>query len=162
MRCRSGGPDAPVRYSSGQSCVVPMTGLKRFPSVAPQATSAASKGRHSAQGSFAGCRMSARGLKQNSTEPTSSAPSTDPGTTAALIASGLQSSIDSAGSSDSGLGPIEAAPISGKWLSFVSGANPVHVTDESGASQTRPSTKALRDKELELLSPELLRLFKEP
>lgn len=106
--------------------------------------------------------MSARGLKQNSTEPTSSAPSTDPGATAAPIAAELRPRRETAGSSDSGLGPIEAAPISGRWLSFVSGADPVHVTDESGASQTRPSTKALRDKELELLSPELLRLFKEP
>lgn len=105
--------------------------------------------------------MSARGLKQNSTEPMSSPASGDPAG-AGLITDELQFRRDSAGSSDSGLGPIEAAPISGKWLSFVSGANPVHVADESGASQTRPSTKSLRDKELELLSPELLRLFKEP
>ena len=105
--------------------------------------------------------MSARGLKQNTIESTPSAPS-DAELRAALIAGELPARLESKVSNAQVLGPIEGVPISGKWLSVVSGANPVHVTDESGASQARPSTKAVRDKELELLSPELMRLFKEP
>lgn len=105
--------------------------------------------------------MSARGLKQNNVETTPSASPGDAEVKSALIAAELQARREAAVSQAPVLGPIEGAPISGKWLSVVSGANPVHVTDESGTSQTRPSTKAVRDKELELLSPELMRLFKE-
>ncbi len=105
--------------------------------------------------------MSARGLKQNTIE-SSPAPPFDAEVRAALIAGELPARHEPKVSNAQALGPIEGAPISGKWLSVVSGADPVHVTDESGASQARPSTRAVRDKELELLSPELLRLFKEP
>ncbi len=106
--------------------------------------------------------MSARGLKQNSIESTPSSSSSDAEMKAALIAGELPARREEKVSTAPVLGPIEGAPISGKWLSVVSGANPVHMTDESGESPPRPATKAVRDKELELLSPELMRLFKEP
>ncbi len=105
--------------------------------------------------------MSARGLKPNHAESTPSASQTDARIAASITAGEVQSRRVSPVSSVPNLDPVDVAPISGKWLSVMTGADPVHVTDEAQSSQGEPSTQAVRDHELELLSPELMRLFKQ-